>query len=109
MVSKNVRAGYGQNGLRAIFLGNASLFTKWLFTFLALLYPPLNQQSDGFALESVLKGPQIELRTRNKNCEKTLLIVQANKVMNKWVFLIFALKPLDFLADFGARNWGTSQ
>ena len=35
--------------------------------------PPLpNQQSDGFALEFLLEGPQTELRTLSQNCEQNL-------------------------------------
>ena len=52
-------------------LGNASLFTKFLFTiFVPLDPPPPNQLSDGFSLEFLLKGPQ-------QNCEHTAKI--ANK------------------------------
>ena len=54
-------------------LGNASLFTTFLFTiFVPLDPPPPNQQNDRFPLEFLLKGPQTELRTLSKNCEKTL-------------------------------------
>ena len=53
-------------------IGNARLFTKCLFTiFVPLNPPPPNQQSDGFPLEFLLKGPQTELRTLSQNCEQT--------------------------------------
>ena len=60
--------------------GNVNLFTICLFTILLPFNPPPlpNQQSDGFPLESVLKGPQTELRTLSKkktlpNCEQAEL------------------------------------
>ena len=75
-------------------LGNASLFTIIFFTiFLPLNTPPLNQQNDGFPLEFLSKGPQIELRTLSQNCEKALQKLRTNRIMNKRVFLIlFGLK-----------------
>ena len=55
------------------FLGNASLFTGFFFTiFVPLDPPPPNQQSDGFPLEFLLKGPETELRTLCQNCVQTL-------------------------------------
>ena len=69
-------------------LGNASLFTKCLFTIFAPLNPPPpNQQSDGFPLELLLKGPQIELRTLSQNCEQTLQRLRTNRIANKPAFL----------------------
>ena len=69
-------------------LGNASLFTKCLFTIFAPLNPPLsNQQSDGSPLEFLLKGPQTELRTLSQNCEQTLAKLRTNRIMNKRAFL----------------------
>ena len=66
------------------YLGNASLFTKFLFTiFVPLNPPPPNQQSDGFPLEFLLKGPQTELRTLSQNCEQTLQKLRTNRIMNK--------------------------
>ena len=42
--------------------------------FLCPLHPPLpNQQSDGFPLELLLRGPQTKLRTLSQNCEQTEL------------------------------------
>ena len=65
--------------LRSVFLqdhlvliGNASLFTKFLFTIFVPLTLPPNQQSDGFTLEFLLEGPQTELRTLSQNYEQTL-------------------------------------
>ena len=73
-------------------LGNASLFTNVLFTLLcALTPPPPNQQSDGFPLEFLLKGPQTELRTLSQNCEQTLQKLRTNRIMNKRAFLKCAL------------------
>ena len=69
-------------------LGNASLFTKCLFTiFVPLDPPPPNQQSDGFPLDFLSKGPQTELRTLSQNCEQTLQKLQTNRIMNKRAFL----------------------
>ena len=73
------------------FLGNASLFTKLLFTFLCPFPPPPNQQNDGFPLEFLLKGPQTELRTLSKFCEQTLEELRTNRIMNKRAFLSFGL------------------
>ena len=54
-------------------LGNASLFTKILFTFVPIKPPPPpNQQNYGFRLEFLLKGPQTELRTLSQNRKQTL-------------------------------------
>ena len=50
--------------------------------------PPPNQQSDGFPLEFLLKGPQTELRTLSQNCEQTLQKLRTNRIMNKRAFLI---------------------
>ena len=72
------------------FLGNARLFTKFLFTILVPLDPPPpNQQSDGFPLEFLLRGPQTELRTLSQNCEQTLQKLRTNRIMNKRAFLNF--------------------
>ena len=69
-------------------IGNASLFTKFLFTiFVALDPPPPNQQNDGFPLEFLLKGPQTELRTLSQNCEQTVQKLRTNRIMNKRAFL----------------------
>ena len=71
-----------------VLLGNASLFTKFLFTiFVPLNPPPPNQQNDGFPLEFLLKGPQTELRTLSQNCEQTLQKLRTNRIMNKRAFL----------------------
>ena len=51
--------------------------------------PPPNQQSDGFPLEFLLKGPQTELRTPGQKCEQTLQKLRTNRIMNKRAFLIF--------------------
>ena len=59
-------------------IGNASLFTKFLFTIFVSLNPP-SQQSDGFPLEFLLEGPQTELRTLSQNCEQTLQKLQTNQ------------------------------
>ena len=49
-------------------IGNASLFTKFLFTiFVPFDPPPPNQQNEGFPLEFLLNGPQTELRTLSQN------------------------------------------
>ena len=70
-------------------LGNASLFTKCVFTIFVPLDPPPspNQQSDGFPLEFLVKGPQTELRTLHQNCEQTLQKLRTNRIMNKGAFL----------------------
>ena len=69
-------------------LGNASLFTKILFTILAPLdTPPPNQQSDGFPLEFRFKRPKTELRTLSQNCVQTLPTLRAKTMMNKRAFL----------------------
>ena len=69
-------------------VGNASLFTKFLFTiFVPLKPPPPNQQKEGFSLEFLLKGPQTELRTLSQNCEQTLQKLRTNRIMNKRAFL----------------------
>ena len=69
-------------------LGNASLFTKNLFTILCPLTPaPPNQQNNGFPPDFVLKGPQTELRTLSQNCEQTLQKLRTNRIMKIWVFL----------------------
>ena len=69
-------------------LGNASLFTKCLFTIFAPFNPPPpNQQDDGFILEFLLKGPQTELRTLSQNCEQTLQKLRTNRIVNKRAFL----------------------
>ena len=71
-------------------LGNASLFTKFLFTiFVPLNPPPPNQQNDGFPLELLLKEPQTELRTLSQNCEQTLQKLRTNRITNKRAFLRF--------------------
>ena len=49
--------------------------------------PPPNQQSDGFSLKFLLKGPQTELWTLSQNCEQTLQKLQTNRIMNKRAFL----------------------
>ena len=72
-------------------LGNASLFTKFLFTiFVPLDPPPPNQQSDGFPLGFLLKAPETELRTLSQNCEQTLQKLRTNRIMNKRAFPTFA-------------------
>ena len=77
-----------------MFLGNASLFTKCLFTIFVPLNPPHpNQQSDGFPLEFPLRGPQTELRTCSQNYEQTLPKLRTNRIMNKRVFLRFVRGP----------------
>ena len=60
-----------------------------MFTIFAPLKPPPppNQQSDGFPLEFLLKGPQTELRTLSQNCEQTLQKLRTNRIMNKGEFL----------------------
>ena len=62
------------------------MFTK----FLCPLTPPPrpNQQSDGFALEFLLKDPQTELRTISQNCEQTLQKLRTERIMNKRAFQI---------------------
>ena len=47
--------------------GNRKMTNRPCFT-----PPPPNQQSDGFSLEFLLRGPQTELRTLSQNCEQTL-------------------------------------
>ena len=75
---------------RACLLGNVNLFTKFLFTIFVPLDPPPppNQQSDGFPLEFLLKGPQTELQTLRQNCEQTLQKLRTNRIVNKRAFLI---------------------
>ena len=68
-------------------LGNARLFTKFLFNFRALAPPPPKTRSDGFRLEFLLEGPQTELRTLSQNCEQTLQKLRTNRIMNKRAFL----------------------
>ena len=69
-------------------LGNASLFTKFLFTIFALINPPPpNQANEGFPLEFPLEGPQTELRTLSQNCEQTPQKLRTNRIMNKRAFL----------------------
>ena len=64
-------------------LGNAVLFTIFLFTtFVPLKPPPPNQQNDGFPLEFLLEGPQTELRTLSQNCEQTLQKLRTNRITN---------------------------
>ena len=76
-----------------IILGNASLFTKFVFTISVPLNPlPPIQQSDGFPLEFLLKGPQAELRTLSQNCEQTVLKLQTNRIMNKRAFLKYIVR-----------------
>ena len=59
-----------------------------MFTIFVPLNPPLpNQQSDGFPLEFIVKGPQTELRTLSQNCEQTLQKLRTNRIMNQQVFL----------------------
>ena len=78
-------------------LGNASLFTKFLFTiFVPLGPPPPNQRRDGFPLDFLLKGPQTELRTLSQNCEQTLQKLRTNRIMNKRAFLKNAEIPAFF-------------
>ena len=74
-------------------LGNASLFTKFLFTiFVPLDPPPPNQQNEGFPLEFLLKGPQTKLRTLSQNCEQTLQKLRTNRIANKRAFPSFLWK-----------------
>ena len=74
-------------------LGNANLFKKVLFTIFAPLNRPSpNQQSDGFPLEFLWKGPQRELRTLSQTCEQTLQKKWTNRIMNKRAFLKFYFK-----------------
>ena len=69
-------------------IGNASLFTKILFTiFVPINPPPPNQQNEGFPLEFLLEGPQTELRTLSQNCEQTLQKLRTKRIMNKRAFL----------------------
>ena len=49
--------------------------------------PPPNQQSEGFPLEFLLKGPQTELRTLSQNCEQTVQKLRTNRIVNKRAFL----------------------
>ena len=51
--------------------------------FVPLNPPPPNQQTDGFPLEFLLKGPQTELRTLSQDCEQTLEKLRTNRIMNK--------------------------
>ena len=53
--------------------------------------PPPNQQSDGFPLEFLLKGPQTELRTLSQNCEQTL-----SKLRTKRILVVKSPGPLPF-------------
>ena len=67
-------------------LGNASLFTKVLFTIFVPLNPPPLPTSK--VLEFLLKGPQTELRTLSQNCEQTLpKLRKKNRIVNKRAFL----------------------
>ena len=75
-------------------VGNASLFTKVLFTiFVPLNPPPPKQQSEGFPLEFLLKEPQTELRTLSQNCEQTLQKLRTNRILNKRASLNFRTSP----------------
>ena len=58
---------------------------KILFTIMVPLdTPPLNQQSDGFSLESAFKkGPHTELPTLSQNCKQTLPKLRTNRIMSK--------------------------
>ena len=89
-------------------IGNASLFTKFLFTIFAPLNPPPpNRESHGFSLEFLLKGRQTELRTLSQNCEQTLQKLRTNRIMNKWAFLRKKLarkQPLAALACVNFQN-----
>ena len=67
-------------------LGNASLFTKCLFTFFVPLKPPTsNQQSDGFPLEFLLKGPQTDIQRTSNRIANTQPKLRTNspKIANK--------------------------
>ena len=76
-----------QNFFRGL-LGNASLFTKILFTIFVPINPPRpNQQNEAFPLEFRLEGSQTELRTLSQNCEQTLQKLRTNRIMNKLAFL----------------------
>ena len=81
-----------------IVIGNASLFTKILFTiFVPINPPPLpNQENEGFPLEFLLEGPQTELRTLSQNCEQTLQNLRTNRITNKRAFLIVNLLHRQF-------------
>ena len=89
-------------------LGNASFFTKFLFTIFApFTTPPPNQQSEGFPLEFLLKGPQTELRTLSQNCEQTLQKLRTNRIMNKRAFPKFVQacqKPPDKQTTQNTQN-----
>ena len=81
-------AGFSVKGFT---LGNASLFTKFLFTIFAPLNPPPpNRQNDGFSLEFLLKEPQTELRTLSQDCEQTLQKLWTNRIVNKRAFLTYS-------------------
>ena len=66
-------------------IGNARLFTEFLFTiFVPRNPPPPNQQNDGFPLEFLSKGPQTELRTLSQNCEQTLQNCEQTDTREGW-------------------------
>ena len=69
-------------------VGNASLFTKVLFTKFVPLNPPLPTSKVMDFLLILLKGPQAKLRTLSQNCEQTPQKSRTNRVMNKRALLI---------------------
>ena len=70
------------------YLGNASLFTKFLFTILVPVNPPpSNSEVMDLVLKLYKKAPQTELRTLSQNCEQTLPKLRTNRIANKWAFL----------------------
>ena len=76
ILKNNKTAGnnFGSNGNRK----RQFVHKMFVHNFRAAKPPLPNQQSDGFPLEFLLKGPQTELRTLSQNCEQTL-----QKVANK--------------------------
>ena len=71
---------------------------RFCLLFFCPLPPPPNQRNEGFPLESLLEGPQTELRTLSQNCEQTLQKLRTNRIMNKQAFLNCVL--------FGGRGRG---
>ena len=89
-----------KNRSEHLYLGNASLFIKILFTiFVPMNPPPPNQQNEGFPLEFLSEGPQTELRTLGQNCEQTLQKLRTNRIMNKRAFPII----------IASSNWNLHQ